>query len=371
MHSPVVDLFLDAVRVDALSLHEGPMVAFLRDRLGGLPLRFVEDATGGQVGGESGNLICIPASHDPSVPGIALFAHMDTPRSTATVCPRVTSDRITSDGTTILGVDNRSGVSALLHVLREHGSSGDRGNFIVVFTFGEELGLFGSKFVDLSPYNIRMAFVFDCSRRPGVFIRSAVGCSLYTATFIGRTSHAGVAPEKGINAIHMASRALASVSMGRLEPRMTSNVGKITSGGATNVVPDRCTIEGEVRSFDPRKIADHLGFLREKFEAAAREMHGTLEFVTAEDFAPFELDPAGEVFRMTTGALTAVGLRPDPIEYLGGSDANMLNAKGLPAVNLGIGAQNPHGNDEFILIEDLHKTVEIARELVKRSATLS
>jgi tripeptide aminopeptidase len=367
MHTPVVDLFLDAVRVDAESLHEAPMIAFLRERLRGLPFRLIEDGTGPQVEGDSGNLICVPESYDPSRAGIALFAHMDTPRSTASVRPLVTNDRITSDGTTILGVDNRSGLSALLQVLREQRSGSSVGNFIVVFTFGEELGLYGSKFVDLSPYNIRMGFVFDCSRRPGAFIRSAVGCSLYTATFIGRTSHAGVSPEKGINAIHMSSRALATVSMGRLDPRMTSNVGKITAGGATNVVPDRCTIEGEVRSFQPEKIAEHLAFLRGKFEATVREMKGTLEFEAFEDFAPFELDPEGEVFRLTTDVLEAVGLTPDPIEYLGGSDANMLNAKGLPTVNLGIGAQNPHGNDEFILIEDLDKTVEIARELVKRS----
>jgi tripeptide aminopeptidase len=165
----------------------------------------------------------------------------------------------------------------------------------------------------------------------------------------------------------MSSRALATISMGRLDPRMTSNVGKITAGGATNVVPDRCTIEGEVRAFQPEKIAEHLAFLKGKFDATVREMKGTLEFEAFEDFAPFELDPDGDVFRVTTDALKAVGLTPDPIEYLGGSDANMLNAKGLPTVNLGIGAQNPHGNDEFILIEDLNKTVEIARELVKRS----
>ena len=79
-----------------------------------------------------------------------------------------------------------------------------------------------------------------------------------------------------------------------------------------------------------------------------------------EDFAAFRLAPESDVIRLTDDVLQAVGLTPHPIEYLGGSDANMLNAKGIPAVNLGIGAQNPHGDDEFILIEDLHKTEEIA-----------
>jgi len=60
----------------------------------------------------------------------------------------------------------------------------------------------------------------------------------------------------------------------------------------------------------------------------------------------------------------AVGLASNPIDYLGGSDANALNAKGIPSVNLGIGAQNPHGNDEFILLEDLHRSAELASALL-------
>jgi tripeptide aminopeptidase len=252
--------------------------------------------------------------------------------------------------------------------MRDHVASGAPGNFIVVFTVAEELGLFGSKFVDLAPYNIRMCFVFDCSKRPGTFIQAAVGCSLYTAAFLGISSHAAVAPEKGVNAIHMAGKALARIPMGRLSPSMTSNVGMITGGTATNVVPDRCTVTGEVREFDPVLITDHLRMLETTYRAVAVENGGSLEFAASEDFAPFRLRPEDEVFRRTVDVLTGVGLVPHPIDYLGGSDANMLNAKGIPAVNLGIGAQNPHGNDEFILIEDLHTSAAIARGLISRSA---
>jgi len=73
---------------------------------------------------------------------------------------------------------------------------------------------------------------------------------------------------------------------------------------------------------------------------------------------------------MTSEVLRSVGLSPHGIDYLGGSDANMLNAKGIPSVNLGIGAQNPHGDDEFILLEDLFKTEEIADQIISRSASL-
>ena len=367
MPTPLVELFLASVAVDAVSLHEAPVVRFIRERLSGLPIRILEDHTGRIVGGETGNLLCFPPSFDASRPAVALLAHMDTPRSTAHVRPILTDSRITSDGTTALGVDNRAGLSVLLHVLAGHVRRNLAGNFVVVFTFGEEEGLYGSKNVDLGPYNVKMCFVFDCSRRPGAFIQSAVGCSLYTATFHGTSSHAGVAPEKGVNAIRIAARALVDVPMGRLSPTMTANVGRIGGGGATNIVPEMCSIDGEVREFSQRAIDEYLVALETGFSNVARINGGTVSFQTRADFPPFVLEPASDVFRTMAETLTSIGLTPEPIQYLGGSDANMLNAKGIPSVNIGIGAQNPHGNDEFILLEDLAKTAEIAEALIARS----
>ncbi len=370
MTTALVDLFLDAIRIDALSLKERPMAEFIRNRLEDASVRVVEDTTSQSFGGECGNLVCIPEGFDPGKPAIALFAHMDTPRSTVGIQPRLDGDRITSDGTTILGVDNRAGTSILLHVLREYHRSGQRGNFLVVFTVAEEIGMYGAKHVDLSAYNIKMGFVFDCSKRPGTFIQSAVGSSLYDATFVGRTSHAGVAPEKGINAIHLAAHAMSNIPVGRLNPKMTSNIGMISGGTATNVVPDRCTIHGEVRAFHPDEIDKHLAGLEQAFRKAASEFRGGVEFTTAVDFPPFVVSEESDVFMMTEDVLNSVGLQPNPIEYLGGSDANMLNNRGIPAINLGIGAQNPHGNDEFILLEDLETSMQIALEIITRSRSL-
>lgn len=368
MHSALVSLFLEAIKVEAQSLHERPMAEFVRRYLADLPVSVHEDTTAHLFNGECGNLLCVPSGFDRARPSFALLAHMDTPRPTVNVRPVVSDSHIQSDGTTALGVDNRAGTSVLLHALRQHVASGQKANFIVVFTVGEELGLYGSKYVDLAPYNVQSCFVFDCSKRPGTYIQSCVGCSLYTATFIGKPSHAAVAPEKGVNAIAMASEAIRRIPLGRLSPTMTTNIGTITGGSATNVVPDRCRLEGEVREFDRRAIEDHMVFLQDRFRSVSSEFGGSVEFTSQEDFAPFRLATDSTLIRTTDDVLRAVGLTPHPIEYLGGSDANMLNAKGIPAVNLGIGAQNPHGDDEFILLEDLFKTAEMALEIIKRTS---
>jgi tripeptide aminopeptidase len=370
MPESLVQLFLEAVKVDALSLKERPMVQFVSRYMNGLPVEIREDDTAPLFNGECGNLILVPAGFDPTRPALALLAHMDTPRSTVQVRPVLSDSRIQSDGTTALGVDNRAGTSVLLHVLQQHLRASASGNFIVVFTVGEETGLYGSKYIDLEPYNIKFCFVFDCSKRPGTFIQSAVGCSLYDATFVGKSSHAAVAPEKGLNAIRLAAAAISKIPVGRLSPTMTSNVGMIAGGTATNVVPDRCTIHGEVREFSPGLINAHLTHIEQIFRSEASRQGGELEFEAKEDFSPFTLNPDDAVMRMTVEVLRSVRLEPNPISYLGGSDANMLNGKGIPAVNLGIGAQNPHGNDEFILVEDLEKTAEIAQELIIRSKSL-
>jgi tripeptide aminopeptidase len=368
MNSALVDLFLDAVKVDAQSLHEKPMADFVRSRLASYPVRVTEDAAASAIGGDSGNLICVPKFFDPSRPATALIAHLDTPRSTAAVRPQVSGGRITSDGTTALGVDNRAGVSILLNWLFENSAAESARNSVVAFTVAEELGMYGAMRLDLSPFNVTKAYVFDCSKRPGTFIRSAVGSSLFTAAFVGRSSHAGVSPEKGINAIQLASHALSKVQVGRLSPTMTSNFGIISGGEATNVVPARVTVEGEVREFDQRLINEYLRTVESRLRASVESQGGTLEFSSQVDFPPFILDEQSEVYRHFVEVVRDAGLQPNAIEYLGGSDANVLNARGLPTVNLGIGAQNPHGNDEFILIEDLEKSYEIALGLSNRVA---
>jgi tripeptide aminopeptidase len=370
MTDELLDLFLHAVKVDALSLKERPMADFVRSVLAGTGVEIREDAVAHNFGGECGNLICTPPGFDPSHPSLMLLAHIDTPRSTAQVRPVVGNDRVASDGTTALGVDNRAGTAVLLEAMRRHVRSGQKGNFFVVFTVAEEVGPFGSKFLNTSAPRAEMCFVFDCSKRPGTFIQSAVGSSLFQASFVGRASHAGVAPEKGVKAIAMAAQAIAQTSIGRLSPTMTANIGTITGGAATNVVPDRCAIQGEVREFDQRRIDEYLRRLESGFRVTAASCGGSLDFASSVDFPPFRLKTSDPVFALTMETLTRVGLDPHPIEYLGGSDANMLNAKGLPSVNLGIGAQNPHGNDEFILIEDLHKSLDIALTLIARSTTL-
>ncbi|MGH7495229.1 MAG: M20/M25/M40 family metallo-hydrolase [bacterium] len=358
-------LFLRLAKIPGVALAERAVADEVTTLLRAAGVRVHEDQAGARLHGNAGNLLCFPADFDEHSPTLLLSAHLDTVQSTEKLKPVYHAREIRSDGATILGADNRLGVAILTQLLAT--TARDRlphKNFMVVFTIAEELGMLGAALLDLPPFKIAGGFVFDCSKRPGAYIHECTGSGLFKLTFIGKAAHAGVAPEEGINAISLASRALAGIPAGRIDTDLIVNLGKIRGGVATNIVPDEVVVEGEVRSFSKQCLHSQLDRIH---QSCAQAMHGegALRFESRIDFEPYVLASDSYVIHLLEGTLRAVNLRPQPIRYMGGSDANVWNAKGIPAVNLGIGAQRPHSFEEFVLIEDLVKAAEIAFALVQ------
>jgi tripeptide aminopeptidase len=360
----LVNLFLHLARIEGLSLSERSIANEVKTLLTRAGIRVVEDDSAKIFGGTTGNLLCFPPSYRADQPAVMLTAHLDTVKSTAKLKPIVDSTSIRSNGTTILGADNRVGLSVLVRLLSEVAQEKAlHNNFFVVFTVGEETGLFGAGSIDVTPYNATCAYVFDCSKRPGVYIRDSVGLYAFEAEFIGKAAHSGVSPEKGVSAIVLASTAIAKLTLGRIDADTTANIGKIHGGEAMNSIPEKVIIEGEVRSFTRERIQQQLDVLEESLRSSV-DGAGKVTFKSQSDFEPYVLATDAPMIIALERAMRMVGLEPEPIRYTGGSDANKYNAKGIPAVNLGIGAQNPHSHEEFVLIEDLVKSYELARALV-------
>jgi len=239
-------------------------------------------------------------------------------------------------------------------------------DFTVAFTTCEETTLYGSKYLGLNG-GIKYGFVFDSGYRPGNFIHSACGALGFKIKVIGKASHSGISPEKGVNSLLIASRAISKLPLGRIDDESTMNIGIMKGGSAVNVIPEITELEGEVRSFDVSKVEAYFKLCLDAFKKEAETLGGKIEVGSNWDFKPYTVSESSPVFKETFRVLEKVGLKPTPKISLGGSDANSLNEKGIESVNLGIGAQNPHSNDEFIFIEDLIKSTEIALELVRRN----
>lgn len=359
---PLIDLFINVASINALSGNEKPVAQFIKSFLEKYNYKVDEDDSKTKSKSDTGNLICRIGNGGTFV----LLSHMDTARPTINLKPNILNDRIVSDGDTVLGVDNRAGISVLLYTLKKVAEEKiPIKDFTVAFTTCEETTLFGSKNLGLNG-SIKSGFVFDSGYRPGNFIHSACGALGFKVKIIGRASHSGIAPEKGINALLIAANAISKLPLGRIDDETTMNIGVLKSGSAVNVIPEMAELEGEIRSFDVAKVEKYFTRTKKVFEDKTNEAGAKIVIDSYWDFKPFTIPVDTFVYKETVRVLRKVGLDPTPKISLGGSDANSLNENGIQSINLGIGAQNPHSNDEFIMIEDLVKSAEIALELVKK-----
>ena len=359
---PIIDLFLELVRINGPSGHEADVAAFIMQYLGKLGLNATADEAHKECNGTVGNLTCRVGTGGNTL----LLAHMDTVQPTKDLKPIVHADRITSSGDTILGADNRAGVAVLLSSVRKAVENPhDYTGFSVTFTICEETHLVGSKLLVIDPA-IEMAYAFDSGFRPGHLIHGTYGAQSFAIEVQGRAAHAGLAPEKGINAINVAAQALVQLETGRLEDQSTLNFGSIAGGSATNVVPDSVILKGETRALTRERGTEILNHVFEVFDRVTKEHGAGADCSSKWEFTPFKISQDAVIYGRIVQAMEQAGVTPVPLIASGGSDANSLNDKGIPAVNLGIGAQNCHSNEEFILIEDLLMAEAIAEALLRK-----
>jgi len=362
MNKRLLEIFLNLVTIDGTSARERNIANFIISFLRKLNLSPYEDSCAKASNGNSGNIIC-PIGDGGN---FILLSHMDTARPTINLKPQILEDRITSDGTTILGADNRAGIACLLYSLEKLIIQNiPIKDFTLVFTIQEETTLNGSRFLELNG-KYKMGFVFDSHAKPGNFIYESAGSIGFKEKLFGKASHSGLAPELGIDAIKIAANAISKIQLGRIDDETTANIGFIKGGEANNVVPAYVEIEGEVRSMNPNKLEEKINEIKDIFEFEANSLGGRSEFESFWNFKPYKVSQESETYKTIQKAILKAGLVPIPIISKGGSDANSINAKGIPCVNLGIGAENPHSNDEYILFESLESTSRIAEELMVR-----
>lgn len=321
-----------------------------------------EDGAGKTIGGDAGNvLVKVAGEGEP----ILLAAHMDTVEPCAGVRPKVKNGYVVSRDETILGADDRAAVAVLLELAEIAGRLPARRPLEILFTVAEEIGLQGAKHANYDSIASKIAFVLDASEPPGYAVNAAPGSKLVKATFRGRAAHAGIEPEKGINAIQMAAAAVAAMRLGRIDHETTANIGLISGGRATNIVSENAEIEGEVRSHDAAKLAAHVSHVTAAAKKAAADFGGYVDITWEKAYVSYRLREDAAPVALFSRAARAVKLEPKLIPGGGGSDANVFNERGIPAIVLGCGMEKPHTTDERIAVASLHKLAELATALAQ------
>ena len=266
-------------------------------------------------------------------------AHMDTVQPCAGIEPVVVDGVVRSAGDTILSADDKAGVAAIFEGVRSAVESGSpRPDVTVLLTTCEEQHLLGSSALadGLLPAGAP-CYVLDADGAPGTIITGAPCHWSLNATFSGRAAHAGVCPEEGASAIAMVAAAVSSMPLGRLDEATTANVGFIEGGGATNVVPDTCALAGECRSLYAERAEAQKEAMTEALEAAAARFGGAVSIEWTKSYDAVLFDEEDELVQAIVRASRAAGLEPRFHRSGGGSDANVLAARGVRPVTLGVG----------------------------------
>lgn len=361
----IVEDFLELVRVDSVSGKERQLADLLKNKLFALGLEVHEDNAGRAVGSDTGNIIGrLPGNGRGEA--LLLCAHMDTVEPGHGVKPLVENGVIRSSGDTVLGADDKAGIAAILEALRVVCDKNiEHGGLEIVFTIWEEGGLFGSKNLDYDLITARSGFVLDSDGPPGTIITRAPSQDRIGATIRGKAAHAGINPEDGINAIQVASHAIAKMKLGRIDHETTSNIGIVSGGKAINIVPDSVSIQGESRSLDGRKRKLQTAHMCRAIREAASKFGAHADIVAETVYQGFSLGEESNPVRIAVKAAVSLGLNPRLEKTGGGSDANIFNARGIPTVVLGIGMQKVHTTEEYIRVADLVEDARFLVEIIK------
>ena len=340
----ILDLFLSLVRIDSPSGDEGKMREKLCELL--LPVAGKPEVD------EAGNMkFTVPGT----LPGPArLFsAHMDTVEPGRNIRPQIGADGvIRSGGDTVLGADDKDGITAIISALfRVKEENFPHPDLELLFTSGEEKSLSGSVCLKKEFVTAPYAWVLDGPGAPGTIYANGVGKNGFVIEVKGRAAHAGIAPEKGLNAFMLAAEAMQKFPPGR-RGNATVNYGTVSGGQADNIVPEKMVITGEIRSRD-------AGRLQELTDELFQVWQDRAEIRPGRGYPSYE-EKDHSYLNWTQKIFSAAGISPEIKDFSAGSDANHLARIGVHVCLLAMGRSDNHSCAESTRTEYIETMSDIA-----------
>ncbi len=355
----LLDTFLEILRIDSYHPNEDPVIEALRPRLQRAGVRLQADPHRNVLGWWRGS--GAKADREP----ILLCAHTDTVRPTPGMEPVVRDGAVHTDGSSVLGADDKAAVAAMVEAVEAIAAEGlPHPPVELLFTVGEDVGHIGSKAFDVAGVRSRMAFVPDVDGPVGGVILAGPWAETFRVTFNGRAAHAGTEPETGRSALQMAARAIDRMRLGRVDGQTTANAGVLSGGEAANIIPPCAELTVQTRSLDEATFRAHREHLLECCRRGAEEFGGEIEVTPVTATAGYRFTEDDAVVRRAEAAIRAAGLEPWRSTTCGGSDANEFNAKGLPTVVISVGYLDIHTNQESMPLDELERLAQVCRALM-------
>ncbi len=358
--------FIEILKIKSPSKNEMELVSYVLKRLERLGVKAKMDDTGNKIGGNAGNITGFLPSNDKSKK-IPLFfgAHLDTVPLGGDILPEIKNGKLfNSDKNCILGGDDKVAVAAILEaleIIRENKIK--TCGIYIIFTVGEEIAILGAKNLDLKEIKAKYGFVFDGEGDIGTIFNEAPYHDTMEFTITGKAVHAGIEPERGINSIKVASEAIANLKIGRIDSESTCNIGIISGGTATNIIPENTYVKAEARSLNPEKLDRLTADIKTGFLRSAEKYGAKLKIKVEREYSGFKFESDAIPIVIASKALRNMGIVPTVRSTGGGSDVNIYNSKGKVSVDLSSGMEKVHSSNEYVKVAELEKLTELILEI--------
>jgi len=365
----LLETFFELLKIKSPSRDEKQIADYVSDILRSLGLTVIKDDAGKKIGSNAGNIIALLESNceNGATRTQPLFfgAHLDTVSVNGEIKPEIRDKKIVNKNKNcILGGDDKAAIAAIIEAIRTIKDFKIKtGNIYLIFTIAEEVGLLGSKNMNLKPLKAKYGFVFDGDGDIGKIFNQAPFHNAIDITIIGKAAHAGISPQKGINAIQVASHAISKMKLGRIEPGTTCNIGTIEGGVATNIIPEKVQIKAEARSLQEERLKELTGRIINDFETCAKENGAKARFKVKREYDGFKIPENELPIIMAKNVFKKLKVKSKILSTVGGSDVNILNSKGKMAINLSAGMENVHSSKEYVKIAELEKLTALILEL--------
>ncbi len=369
----LLDTFLELVQIDSESFNEAKIQKVLVAKLKKLGCTVYVDKAGKKFNTNAeGNIIATLKGKLSQKPFV-LSAHMDTVCPGVGVKPCVKKDRVTSDGTTILGADDKAGIAIILetlHVLKE--LKGNHPSVQVIFTLCEERAITGAKYLDYSKIKGTDGLILDNESIEDLLVRGP-GKYNFNVKIHGVSAHAGVCPEKGISAIDVLAKAMSMMKHGRVDKETVCNFGVISGGQITNAVLSELSLKGEVRSLNAKKLEKQIAHMKDCFAKAekafvkkvdGKTIRPKIEIETELCYSAQNISKTSPSVKLVMAAARKNGVKLKPMVCGGGCDANVMCQHGLNLPNMGIGVEKCHSLDEHLILPDFYKAARVVLDTV-------
>lgn len=271
------------------------------------------------------------------------------------------SDIITASGNTLLGADDKAGVTAIMEAATFLVANPDikHGEIKILFTPDEEVGKGVAK-LDMQKLNAKFGYTLDGGEAGSLEDEtfSADGAKIIIN---GVIAHPGYAKGKLVNAIKIAGEILDALPKHEWSPEATEKKEGFVHPVRVEGIAERATIEFIVRDFDNEKLKQHSEKLRQLANDIIKKHPGaTMQFTVAEQYRNMKemLDKYPEVAAYAAEAIKRSGLKVKTESIRGGTDGSRLSFMGLPCPNIFTGMQGIHSKLEWVGVKDIVKASE-------------